>query len=122
MHQILLAPHPGQRAQCSATRALLPRQRPQPRHLGLQLCDCGVARASSAFFTSAASYRTGMCLVQLASHAVTVPDSTMQAIRVGQVRRLVCVSPGYLAQFGTPRLTTTNDSAAAVAGLGLTRL
>jgi len=92
-----------------------------------------------------------------------LPDSSMQAIRVGQVRRVVCASPAYLKRRGTPkspqdllkhdvihasavsstsewkfsdkgralgiklspRLTTsTNDSAiaAAMSGLGLTRL
>jgi DNA-binding transcriptional LysR family regulator len=29
-------------------------------------------------------------------------DSSMQAIRVGQVRRVICASPGYLALRGTP--------------------
>lgn len=92
-----------------------------------------------------------------------LPDSSMQAIRVGQVRRVICASPAYLKRRGTPkspqdllkhdvvnanavstssewkfanqgraysvklspRLTTsTNDSAlaAAISGLGLTRL
>lgn len=92
-----------------------------------------------------------------------LPDSSMQAIRVGQVRRVVCASPAYLKRRGipkspqdllkhdvihasavsstsewkfsdkgrtlgiklSPRLTTsTNDSAiaAAMSGLGLTRL
>lgn len=101
--------------------------------------------------------------VDVAVRIGELPDSTMQAIRVGEVRRIVCASPEYLAQFGTPlkpddlqnhrvisasgvtptpewrmlqngelrgvklhpRLTTTtNDSAAAaaIAGLGLTRL
>lgn len=31
-----------------------------------------------------------------------LPDSTMQAIRVGQVRQLVCASPAYLAAHGIP--------------------
>ncbi len=31
-------------------------------------------------------------------------DSSMQAIRVGQVRRVLCASPGYLAQYGEPRI------------------
>jgi DNA-binding transcriptional LysR family regulator len=31
-----------------------------------------------------------------------LPDSTMQAIRVGQVRRVVCASPAYLKAHGMP--------------------
>jgi DNA-binding transcriptional LysR family regulator len=33
----------------------------------------------------------------------TLPDSSMIAIRVGSVRRVVCASPAYLAARGTPR-------------------
>jgi DNA-binding transcriptional LysR family regulator len=32
-----------------------------------------------------------------------LPDSSMMAIRVGAIRRLVCASPAYLAARGTPR-------------------
>ena len=32
----------------------------------------------------------------------SLPDSTLRAIRVGQVRRIVCASPAYLAEHGTP--------------------
>ncbi len=32
-----------------------------------------------------------------------LPDSTMQAIRVAQVRRLICAAPEYLEQHGTPQ-------------------
>ena len=32
-----------------------------------------------------------------------LPDSTLQATRVGRVRRVICASPGYLARHGTPR-------------------
>ena len=31
-----------------------------------------------------------------------LPDSTMRAIRVGHVRRVMCASPGYLSEHGTP--------------------
>lgn len=31
-----------------------------------------------------------------------LPDSTMRAVRVGAVRRVVCAAPGYLRQFGRP--------------------
>lgn len=32
-----------------------------------------------------------------------LPDSSMQAIRVGQVRRMICAAPGYLEQHGIPQ-------------------
>lgn len=32
-----------------------------------------------------------------------LPDSSLQAVCVGHVRRLICASPGYLAARGTPR-------------------
>ncbi len=32
-----------------------------------------------------------------------LPDSSMQAIRVGQVRRVICAAPGYLKKHGIPR-------------------
>lgn len=32
----------------------------------------------------------------------SLPDSTLRAIRVGQVRRIVCASPAYLAEHGAP--------------------
>ena len=32
-----------------------------------------------------------------------LPDSSLWAIRVGQVRRVVCAAPAYLAQHGSPR-------------------
>ena len=32
-----------------------------------------------------------------------LPDSSMQSIRVGQVRRVICAAPGYLKQYGIPR-------------------
>lgn len=31
-----------------------------------------------------------------------LPDSSMKAIRVGTIRRVVCASPAYLAKYGTP--------------------
>jgi DNA-binding transcriptional LysR family regulator len=31
-----------------------------------------------------------------------LPDSSLKAVRVGQVRRIVCAAPGYLAARGTP--------------------
>ncbi|MBP0598739.1 LysR family transcriptional regulator [Herbaspirillum sp. LeCh32-8] len=32
-----------------------------------------------------------------------LPDSSLKALRVGQVRRILCASPEYLAQHGTPQ-------------------
>ena len=49
------------------------------------------------------------CVVNLLDEGADVsvcigelPDSTMQAILVGQVRRVICASPGYLAKHGIP--------------------
>ena len=39
-----------------------------------------------------------------------LPDSSMQAIRVGSVRRVICAAPGYLEQHGLP--TVPDDVAA----------
>jgi len=33
-----------------------------------------------------------------------LPDSSLQAVRVGQVRRVICASPDYLARCGTPAM------------------
>ena len=48
--------------------------------------------------------------VDVAVRIGELPDSSMQAIRVGQVRRLICAAPSYLAQHGAPR---TPDELAA---------
>lgn len=32
-----------------------------------------------------------------------LPDSSMQALRVGRVRRMICAAPAYLQQHGTPQ-------------------
>ena len=42
--------------------------------------------------------------VDVAIRIGELPDSTMQAIRVGQVRRVICASPSYLEKNGTPTL------------------
>lgn len=34
----------------------------------------------------------------------SLPDSSLRAIRVGQVRRVVCASPAYLKKHGTPKI------------------
>lgn len=40
--------------------------------------------------------------VDVAVRIGELPDSTMQAIRVGQVRRVICAAPDYLAHRGIP--------------------
>ena len=40
--------------------------------------------------------------VDVAVRIGELPDSSMQAIRVGQVRRLICAAPEYLAEHGIP--------------------
>jgi len=40
--------------------------------------------------------------VDVAIRIGDLPDSSMQAIRVGQVRRVVCASPAYLKEHGIP--------------------
>ncbi len=41
--------------------------------------------------------------VDLALRIAELPDSTMVATRVGTIRRVICASPAYLAERGTPR-------------------
>jgi DNA-binding transcriptional LysR family regulator len=41
--------------------------------------------------------------VDLAVRIGEMPDSTLVAIRVGSIRRIVCASPRYLAKRGTPK-------------------
>lgn len=41
--------------------------------------------------------------VDVAVRIGTLPDSTLTAIPVGSVRRMVCASPAYLAEHGTPQ-------------------
>ena len=40
--------------------------------------------------------------VDVAVRIGELPDSSMQAIRVGQVRRVICAAPGYLRKHGIP--------------------
>jgi DNA-binding transcriptional LysR family regulator len=41
--------------------------------------------------------------VDVAVRIGELPDSSMQAIRVGQVRRVICASPAYLKKHGLPK-------------------
>jgi DNA-binding transcriptional LysR family regulator len=41
--------------------------------------------------------------VDVAVRIGELPDSSMQAVRVGQVRRVICASPSYLDLQGTPQ-------------------
>lgn len=47
--------------------------------------------------------------VDVAVRIGALPDSSMQAVRVSQLRRVLCASPAYLAQHGTP--STPDDLA-----------
>ncbi len=40
--------------------------------------------------------------LDVAVRIADLPDSTLSAIRVGAVRRVLCASPGYLSERGTP--------------------
>jgi DNA-binding transcriptional LysR family regulator len=44
--------------------------------------------------------------VDVAIRIGELADSSMNAIRVGQVRRVLCASPNYLKQYGTPKNLT----------------
>ncbi len=41
--------------------------------------------------------------VDVAVRIGPLPDSSLQAVRVGQVRHLICAAPAYLKRHGTPR-------------------
>jgi DNA-binding transcriptional LysR family regulator len=48
--------------------------------------------------------------VDVAVRIAEMSDSSLQAVRVGRVRRVICAAPGYLEKNGTPR--TPDDLAA----------
>ncbi|WP_137937708.1 LysR family transcriptional regulator [Chitinivorax sp. B] len=48
-----------------------------------------------------------------------LPDSSMKAIRVGQVRRVLCAAPAYLAQHGVPHTPADLAHHTIVAASGL---
>jgi DNA-binding transcriptional LysR family regulator len=41
--------------------------------------------------------------VDVAARIGELPDSSMQAVRVGRVRRMICAAPAYLERHGTPQ-------------------
>lgn len=49
-----------------------------------------------------------------------LPDSSMRALRVGQVRRVLCASPDYLAQHGIPQTPEDLKRHQIVASTGVT--
>lgn len=49
-----------------------------------------------------------------------LPDSSMQAVAVGHVRRVICASPEYLRQHGTPRVPNDLQAHTIVSAGGVT--
>ena len=58
--------------------------------------------------------------VDVAVRIGELPDSTMQAIRVGQVRRVICAAPDYLAKNGIPISPDDLHSHTIVSASGVT--
>ena len=58
--------------------------------------------------------------LDLAVRVGELPDSSLVALRVGQIRRVVCASPGYLAARGTPKnpLSLAAHDCVTFTGLG----
>lgn len=44
-----------------------------------------------------------------------LPDSSMRALRVGEVRHIVCAAPSYISQFGSPKIPTEIGQHALIA-------
>lgn len=58
--------------------------------------------------------------VDVAVRIGELPDSSLQAVRVGQVRRVICASPEYLAQHGTPQTADDLHQHTLIAAGGVT--
>ena len=58
--------------------------------------------------------------VDIAVRIGELPDSSMQAIRVGKMRLRVCTTPGYLALHGTPATPEDLERHAIIAASGAT--
>jgi DNA-binding transcriptional LysR family regulator len=57
--------------------------------------------------------------VDVAVRIGELPDSSLQAIRVGRVRRVLCASPQYLAQHGTPQRPEDLAQHVTIASIGV---
>jgi DNA-binding transcriptional LysR family regulator len=58
--------------------------------------------------------------VDVAVRIGELPDSSLQAVRVGQVRRVICASPSYLARHGTPLAAEDLQRHAVIAASAVT--
>ena len=58
--------------------------------------------------------------IDLAIRIGMLPDSSLSAVRVGSVRRVVCASPAYLKAHGTPRTPADLAGHTGIAFAGLT--
>lgn len=58
--------------------------------------------------------------VDVAVRIGELPDSSMQAIRVGTMRLLICATPGYLEQHGTPSTPQALQDHVIIAASGAT--
>ncbi len=57
--------------------------------------------------------------VDVAIRIGELPDSSMQAIRVGQVRRVICAAPSYLEQYGSPQTADDLDQHTVISSSGV---
>ncbi len=58
--------------------------------------------------------------VDVAIRIGELPDSSLQAIKVGQVREVLCASPTYLRQHGTPKRPEDLSQHVVIAATGVT--
>ncbi|MGM9513471.1 LysR family transcriptional regulator [Roseateles sp. DB2] len=58
--------------------------------------------------------------VDIAVRIGELPDSSLQAIRVGRVRRVICAAPDYLARHGTPQTPDELTTHTIVSASGVT--
>lgn len=58
--------------------------------------------------------------VDIAIRIGELPDSSLQAIRVGRVRRVICAAPDYLARHGTPQTPDELTAHTIVSASGVT--
>uniref|UniRef100_C5CLC3 Transcriptional regulator, LysR family n=1 Tax=Variovorax paradoxus (strain S110) TaxID=543728 RepID=C5CLC3_VARPS len=58
--------------------------------------------------------------VDVAIRIGELPDSSLQAIKVGQVREVLCASPTYLRQHGTPKRPQDLSQHVVIAATGVT--